>query len=272
MKQTVFLLLYFIILMTVEIYKSTVKTPPALTTLVSKSGDAVLAVTPKNDGLQKDGYSLLILGGIDYEIDYFIGHRFTEPCYIDYLYLLPEANLFTFYRLLQRCVVGTVFYIEKDFLERKINLKNPSILKTSGFKDKNNKIILKLSNGASEQRELSLGSMDATLSGSGWVLFEDINFKFLALSSNSVGESRIESGMISGNESGTMSTYLKLPYNVSNMDMSAEINSIRPQTLLCSFKKCLKDPQSIQSLIKTFTQSTKLLFSNDNESIVIKRD
>lgn len=221
--------------MTMEIYKSNVKRPSTLTTLMSKSGDAVVVV---GGGQAR---SLLILGGIDYGLDYFIGHRFTGPCYIDYLYLLPEANLFTFYRFLQRCAVGTVFYIEKDFLERKINLKNPNILKTSGFKDKNDKIILKLSN------------MDATLSGSGWVLLESSNFKFLALSSSSAGGT-------TGAEIGEVD-YLKPSFNTVN----GSINLLSAKNVLCSFKICVRNSENYK------IPGVNIIRSGDGESIVIKR-
>lgn len=249
MKKLGILIIYFLLLCfhyLLEIYgHRTFK----ITTVFSKIGDAVLMSSNK-------GEKFLILGGVDYGLDRYLDKGLPGPCFINYVYVTPETNLITFYRILERCKIGMVFYQEKDFHVRKINLKLDNILKTQSLV------------GLADKINLDLNGISVTVYGGGEVTFRGDGVTFLALAHQSAGvtevlgskESMRAKKTVTENFETRETEYLKPPFNVVN----GTINPLSAKYVLCSFKICLRNPQEYE------IPGINIIRAEDGESIAIK--
>ncbi len=238
MKRFVILIVYFLFLYFQYFLEAYSGHALKITTVFSKIGDAVLLSS-------YGGSQFLLLGNIDYGLDRYIDERIPGPCFIDYVYITSETNLVTFYRILGRCAVGTVFYQEKDFYARKINLKVDSILKTQSLASLEDKI------------NLDLNGVSVTVYGEGGVEFRGDGVSFLASSSRELMSVKRKA---EGSEI-VATGYLKPPFNAVN----GSINPLLAKNILCSFKICLRNPEEYE------VSGTNIIRSEDGESIVVKR-
>ena len=234
MKRFTILIVYFLFLWFKYFFEIYGDDSLKITTVFSKTGDAVLASSYL-------GGKFLVLGNIDYGLDRYIEGNPPDRCFIDYLYITPEANLVTFYRLLERCGVGTVFYREKDFYARKINLKLRNILKTQDL------------GNSEDEVEIDLNGVSVRIYRDNRVEFGSNGISFFALGSKeSMGVEKLSSESVD---------YLKPPFNAAN----ASINPLSAKNVLCSFKICLRNPEDYE------IPGVNIIRSEDGESIVIKR-
>ena len=149
--------------------------------------------------------------------------------------------IYTFYRILERCKVGTVFYQEKDFYARKINLKLNNILETQGL------------GNSEDEVEIDLNSISIRVYGDGSVGFGSNGVSFLTLSS-------VAATSLPRFARNDEADYLKPPFNVVN----GSINPLSAKNVLCSFKICLGNPEEYG------ISGVNIIRSEDGESITIR--